>query len=205
MFAKQVNQCGAVALMAVLTQSCSMVQPPPDLEGGHLKESLATQKRINRYFHSVVVPELKTCWERVQGKGMIEMKYLYEHDSKGAWAFKKVEVGKSNLPEGQDAIALSCVRKAVTATSFPRESLDSGESYCIHWSWPVPLPQDTAQRAERMFRDNGGAGGTGGCDGRGTPPSCARCSQTAPDCLTVCVGFPSCTITPTPGGGVSSC
>ena len=69
--------CGGVlAIMAVLvaTLSCKPqvepkpeVKPTPELEGGKLQESVATQKRINRYFQSEVMPKLKTCWERVQG------------------------------------------------------------------------------------------------------------------------------------------
>ena len=164
------------------------------LEGGRLKESVAEQKRINRYFHAVVVPKLKPCWDQLQGKGTIEMKFRYEDNAKGEWAFKTLEGGKSNLPKGQDEAALACMQKAVTATSFPREKSDTGASYSINWDWPVPLPQDAAQRVERMLGSSGGAGT--GCDGEGASARCVKCSGSSGDysCPYVCVGYDSCTI-----------
>jgi len=160
------------------------------LEGGRLKESVAEQKRINRYFHTVVVPKLKTCWDQLEGKGAIEMKFRYEDNAKGEWAFKMLEGGKSNLPEGQAEAALACMRKAVTATSFPREKSDTGASYSINWDWPVPMPPDAAQQVERMLGSGGGEGG--GCDGHGASARCVTCSGGS--CIYVCVGYDSCTI-----------
>ena len=195
---------GAAAIMAMLvaTLSCKAVRPSPELEGGELKESVATQKRINSYFHSIVVPRVKTCWARVQGTGTIEMKYWYEADAKGGWVFKTLEVGKSNLPKGQDAIALACMQNAVTATSFPREASDSGESYLINWDWPVPLPPDAAQQVERMLGSSGGEGT--GCDGHGAPAKCVTCSGHPQTCIYVCVGSNTCEIAATSPGGFDS-
>lgn len=195
--------CGGVAVIMVLfvaALSCKpAVAPSPDLEGGKLQESVATQKRINGYFNSEVLPRLKTCWDRVQGKGTIEMKYRYENDAKGVWAFKTLEIGKSDLPDGQNATALACMQDAVTATSFPREATDTGESYLIDWVWPVPLPPDTAQQIARMLGSSGGQGT--GCDGHGAAAKCMTCSGFPTECLTVCVGEePPCTISQYPGG-----
>jgi hypothetical protein len=192
----------AIAMISILVAALACkpeVTPSPDLEGGKLKESVATQKRINRYFHSVVVPKLKTCWDRVQGKGTIEVKFWYENDAKDGWAFKTLEVGKSDLSEAQIATALACMQNAVTATSFPREASDTGESYLIDWVWPVPLPPDTEQQAARMLGSNGGEGT--GCDGHGAAAKCMTCSGFPTECLTVCVGEePPCTIRQYPGG-----
>ncbi len=177
-------------MMALIaTFSCTTVQPSPNLEGGRLKGSVATQKRINRYFYTMVVPNLKTCWDRVQGNGTIEMQYLYEDDAKGGWTFKTLKSGKSTLPKGQDEVALACMQKAVTGTSFPREG-GTGTSYLIHWNWPVPMPPDAAQQYESMLGSGGGEGG--GCDGHGASARCVTCSDHS--CIYVCVGFDQCTI-----------
>jgi hypothetical protein len=172
------------------------------LEHGRLKESVATQKRINRYFHSVVMPKLKNCWNRIQGNGTIEIKYSYEDKGKEEWAFQTLNVGKSDLPKGQDEVALACMQEAVASTSFPKEKTDrGGASYSINWSWPVPLPPDAAEQAEAMFRSNGGVGG--GCDGHGAAASCVTCSGQPVSCTAVCVGGdPPCDIkeNPLPGG-----
>jgi hypothetical protein len=191
-FGRGLMYCAVSAAMIALiaTFSCTTMQPSPVLEGGKLKESVATQKRINRYFHTAVVPNLKTCWDRVQGKGTIEMQYLYEDDAKGGWTFKTLKSGKSDLPKGQDEVALACMQKAVTGTSFPRES-DTGASYSIDWNWPVPMPPDAAQQYEIMLMSAGGAGG-GGCDGHGARARCVTCSDHS--CIYVCVGSDLCTI-----------
>jgi hypothetical protein len=174
------------------------------LEGGRLKESVAAQKRINRYFHTVVVPKLKTCWDRVEGKGTIEIKYRYEDDAKGGWTFKALKGGESSLPKGQDEVALACMQKAVTATSFPREKSDTGASYLMIWDWPVPLPPDAAQQVERMVGSSGGEGT--GCDGHGAPARCVTCSGSPLTCIYVCVGSDTCEVgATTPGGFDSIC
>lgn len=177
------------------------------LENGKLEESVATQKRINRYFHSVVMPKLKTCWNQIQGSGTIEMQYSYEDKAKEGWAFKTLKVGKSDLPKGQDEVALACMQKAVTATSFQKEKGDVGASYSINWSWPVPFPTDAPQQAEAMFRSNGGSG-EGGCDGHGAAASCVTCAGYPVSCVAVCVGGnPPCEMTENPlrGGFRRSC
>jgi len=199
---------GVAAIMFVLVAALSCkpqveptpeVGPTPELEGGKLQESVATQKRINRYFHSEVMPKLKTCWERVQGVGTIEMIYQYENDTKGGWAFKTLEVGKSDLPEGQNTTAMACMQNAVTGTSFPREASETGETFLIDWVWPVPMPPDAEQQIARMFDSSGGGEGGGGCDGHGKAAKCMTCGGAPVECLTVCVGEdPPCTITFSP-------
>jgi hypothetical protein len=172
------------------------------LEHGKLKESVARQKRINRNFHSVVVPKLKPCWDRVQGKGTIEIKYRYEGNAKSEWTFKELKGGDSNLPKGQDEAALDCMRKAVTGTSFPREKSDTGTSYLISWDWPVPLPPDSEQQVARMVGATGG-GGTG-CDGFGSKARCVTCSGSPLTCIYVCVGSDTCEVGATVPGGFDS-
>lgn len=120
------HSASTAAVLAVLvsTQSCTREQPSPDPASGSLKQSVATQKRLNRYFHGVVVPKMETCWKNIQGKGTIEMQYFHVRDAKGAWAFQDLNVGESSLPEGQNAVALACTEGAVSDTSFPEEAGD---------------------------------------------------------------------------------
>jgi len=180
---------GAVVIaVAVAAQSCRQL-PKPDREDPRFKESLAEQKRINRYFHDVVVPRLNTCWSKVQGTGTVEIGYTFEKNAKSDWGFRTLAVGKSSLPAGQDVVAANCMEQAVGGTSFPAEVRDEGESYLIRWDWPVPLPGDIKEQADKMFKDNGG-GGTG-CDGKGTAAKCFTCKG-ATQCLTVCVGYQTC-------------
>jgi hypothetical protein len=197
---EKVEKPGKTGGEAAPNVSGKLVQQSPDLEG-RLRESVATQKRINRYFHTVVVPNLKACWEQVQGKGTIEMKYWYEADAKGGWAFKQLRGGKSTLPESQAEVALACMQKAVMATSFPREG-DMGDSYLLNWTWPVPLPPDTDQQVARMVGSSGGEGT--GCDGHGASARCVTCSGSPLTCIYVCVGSDTCQVQATHPGGFDS-
>ena len=178
----------------------SPAQSRPASKDPRFQATVAAQKRINRYFHGVVVPKLKPCWARVQGKGTIGIKYLYADNGKGGWAFKTIHGSKSNLPKGQEEAAVSCMRKAVAGTSFPREKNERGASYQIGWTWPVPLPPDADQQVARMWGSNGGEGG--GCDGHGAEALCLTCNGR--DCPWVCVGYDECTQQATKPGGFDS-
>ncbi|MEW6144889.1 MAG: hypothetical protein AB1598_07725 [Thermodesulfobacteriota bacterium] len=207
---KLMSCVGVAFILFILSAafSCNKpaVEPSPELEGGNLQESIAAQKRINQYFSSEVLPKLKTCWDRVQGHGTIEMKYRFENDAKGGWAFKSLEIGKSDLSQDKNTAALACMKGAVDATRFSRDASDVGDSYLIDWVWPVPLPPDTDQQMARMFGASGGEGT--GCDGHGAPAKCMTCSGYPVECKTVCVGEePPCTIKDYgPGsGGLKAC
>jgi hypothetical protein len=172
------------------------------LERGKLKESVATQKAINDYFHASVVPRLKTCWGRLEGRGSIEIQYRFEDDGKGAWAFKTLRAGRSDLPKGQTDVAASCMQQAVSGTSFSRDQTAKSRSYSIDWTWPVPLPADADLQVARM---RGAVGGEGsGCDGHGAPARCVTCSGSPLSCIYVCVGSDTCEVQATTPGGFNS-
>jgi len=130
------------------------------------KVSLA-QTRVNRYFlNTTGAPKLKDCWSRLKGEGMIAMDFTYRK-SGGSWAFEKVAVTKSNLPKGQDAIAVQCLQDSLRTTSF---SIDTGNSreqsagkFVVRWTWPVPLPTTGTQLMARMSGGSGGLGDVAGC------------------------------------------
>ena len=162
---------------------------------GQTDRTVATQERINRYFHRDVIPKLRDCWKGVQGEGEIEIKLTYARAG-GGWRSERVERSGSTLPSGQDAVALRCMQEAVRGTSFPVEGGDSGgdsaggasgaDKFVVHWSWPVPLPASSAEFAAKKS----GGGSTGGCDGRGAKEKCWNCD--GDKCKKVCVGYNAC-------------
>jgi len=114
--------------------------------------------------------KLNTCWDQVQGKGRSKW-VLVEDDAKGGWP-QDAQGRQIHLAERPDEVALACMQKAVTATSFPKEG-DTGASYFIDWNWPVPMPPDTDQQVARMI---GPAERGTGCDGHGASARCVTCS-----------------------------
>lgn len=198
-------------LLAVLiaTQSCKQnqtrqvnVQQPPESEGVpsiSCEKAIATQDRINRYFHKAVVPKAKACWRQVKGQGSVSVEFIYKKAG-SKWAAEAM----TTLPAGQDAIALKCLQEAVPGTSFPVEQDDgSAEEFFINWTWPVPLPKDANEAAQRMS-SSGGEGGPAKCgDPEGPPPQCKDCFHYSPIlgipgvsfCADACVGYRTCTPT----------
>lgn len=162
-----------------------------------VQRTISTQQRLNSYFHSDVIPKLKNCWTRVQGKGTIEIEHTYTKEASGKWVSENVAVIKSTLPRRQDTVALQCMQDSVRATSFSSQVSDGNEQrYVVRWTWPVPFPANAAEQTAAMFRSNGGVGEGGGCDGHGAQPSCYTCDSTS-SCIPVCVGYKSCLL----GGG----
>ena len=157
-----------------------------------LERTATTQQRLNRYFHSQVMPTLKNCWTRVQGRGTIEIEHLFTRDGDN-WIAGKLTVAKYSLPREQVGVALQCMQNAVRGTSFPAEAGDGeGNSYLANWTWPVPFPPDAERLTSAMFSSKPKGGG-GGCDGRGSLPKCFFC-ETSKTCKKVCVGFKNCVL-----------
>jgi hypothetical protein len=107
------------------------------------------QNRVNRHFREVIArSKLRECWSRLQGRGGIAFDFNYKRSGE-RWAFEKLELLKSNLPAGQDEIALRCMQESISATSFPVEKADVSEAYAktrvVRWKWPVPLPPKGAK------------------------------------------------------------
>lgn len=174
----------------------------PKADDPRFRATVATQKTINRYFHGTVMPKLKSCWGRVQGKGTVEVKYIYADNGKGGWSFQNIPASRSDLPKGQEKAAVDCMQQAARGTSFPKEKTDKGKSYLISWAWPVPMPPDADQQVARMWGSSGGEGG--GCDGRGAAARCLTCKGSPLTCVYVCVGSTSCEVQATTPGGFNS-
>ena len=198
--------CAISALALAAHASCRSSTPPSPLEGGRLKESVQTQKTINRYFQDVVVPKVKPCWDGLQGTGTIELKFVYVKAGAG-WTGSTVEAGESALAPDQSAAAAKCMQEAVQGTALPLRLTGDDESYALNWSWPVPLPTDAVAQFARMQNEEGGGDGTG-CDGHGAKARCVTCAGQPLSCIGVCVGGdPPCSMTenPLPGGFSRTC
>jgi hypothetical protein len=187
-----------VLLLAAAVVPACRANPAPPLEIGGGRDVIASQNRINRYFHQNVVPKLKTCWSRLQGEGTIDLEFVYRRAG-AEWAWEGLSVTGSTLRDDQTSLAQQCMRDAASATSFRVEG-DDGEApeFVVDWRWPVPWPQDVTALA-RMA----GAGGIiwGDC-GLGKLSKCKDC---LPDkktkkltCQSVCIGYTTCT--PNPDG-----
>jgi hypothetical protein len=161
------------------------------------ENTVATQQRINRYFHGDVVPKLKDCWDRINGPGTIMFEYNYGRAG-SRWTFQKVSVKNSSLPAGQNSVALKCMQDAVRSTSFAGEGAELKEkTFVLNWTWSVPFPADAEQLKTAMWGRRGSGGGgssSGGCDGRGAAAACYNCKLESPvSCPKVCVGYQTCT------------
>lgn len=189
------------AFLTLLVSSPAGGQSRPAPKNPRFQATVATQKRINRYFHGSVAPRLKACWSRLSGKGTIEIRYLYGDGAKG-WSFQSIQASRSDLPKDQEKAAVACMQQAVAGTSFPREKTEKGKTSSISWAWPVPLPPDADQQVARMWGSSGGEGG--GCDGHGAPARCVTCSGSPLTCVYVCVGSDSCEVQSTTPGGFNS-
>jgi hypothetical protein len=163
-----------------------------------LKKEVATQKRISKYFHDMVMPKLAKCWDPLKGPGSVT--FDYDFVRRGTeWIFEKTILFHSTIPDDQNGAALKCMREAVKGTSFKADGAaetPKQKRFLVSWSWPVPFPPDSEEQYKTMMMSIGG-GGYYGCDGHGAPPKCKACnynagSPSASCCVTVCVGYTSC-------------
>jgi hypothetical protein len=192
---------GIVALTSVLlvyartqkSRSVSQpIQPSATKEQRDADErTVATQTRVNHYFHSDVIPKLRSCWGKLRGQGMIGIEHTYRKAG-NIWVSDKLATSNSTLPKGQEAVALKCMTDSVRGTSFPAQD-DEGaaESFVLKWNWPVPLPAN-ADQVRAMVINNGGGSGKG-CDGHGAAAACFTCTtNSGGTCSKVCVGATAC-------------
>jgi hypothetical protein len=170
-----------------------------------LEKEVAAQKRVATFFHDKVTPRLGSCWSSLKGTGDIRMEYTFARRD-NTWAPEKLLLAHSTMPDDQNDAALRCMQGAVNEAALSIDASDGDtKELFISWSWPVPFPQDSERQYQVMMRSNGGGGGWG-CDGRGTPAKCKRCvsSGASSCCVTVCVGYVSCSFSQS-GGKVVGC
>jgi len=149
------------------------------------------QNQLNRHFSDAVVTStLRECWSRLQGDGAIVFDFTYKR-SGSRWTFDKIALIKSNLPAGQDEIALRCMQQSVGSTSFSVKVAElreaNGQNFVARWTWPVPLPPKGTV-VEHI--NDGGLGSQGKCfycKKSGVPPyntTCVPLKSGKSDCRT---------------------
>ena len=134
-----------------------------------VEADIAAQNRINSVFYVALLPKVKSCWSGLSGKGDVTFKYVYRREGNN-WMWQQQEIEESSLPQDQTAVALKCMQEAAQGSSFPMEASEAGrrsQEFVLHWTWPVPFPQDTTALG-RMIDTGGG--------GEGCRKSCVDCS-----------------------------
>ena len=188
---------GALALLAAgCDRTPSDEQHVTQPEAATSVESdIAAQNRINSVFYVALVPKIKECWSRVAGKGDVTFKYVYRREGTN-WVWQQHEIEGSSLAEDQKAIALQCMQEAAQGSSFPMEASEAArrsQEFVLHWTWPVPFPQDVTALGRMIDTGGGGEGCTKSCvdcscpfipGGGGTVCSCkSTCSGYTPPCV----------------------
>jgi len=160
------------------------------------QEALETQRNVNRYFHSQVIPKLEHGWSELKDTGKYvtyHYRYIKKHNR---WEFNEMEKMESTLSPHNDTVAQRFMAKAVVGSFFPIEKrLEKDSVFDLYWTWPMPFPEGTFDQNTGEFtpRLNNSGGRTGGCDGRGTKAYCKSCGRDM-TCINVCVGSKTCKV-----------
>jgi len=183
-------------LLLIISPACGRKHSEPisdALRPVSEQEALETQRNVNRYFHSQVIPKLSHGWAELKDTDKY-VTYHYEYVKRhNRWQFNQMDKVESTLSPHNDTVAQRFMAKAVVGSSFPIEKrMEKDSVFNLYWTWPMPFPEGTFDQNTGEFtaRQNNG-GSTGGCDGRGTRAHCNVCSRNL-DCLLVCVGAAEC-------------
>jgi hypothetical protein len=182
-------------LLLALVQGCTRPADPPRQIGPSPEQlaakERATEERLTGYFRGILTPNLRSCWERVQGTGSVAFAMTYAN-SGGRWTLAELHPTSSTLTADQDGIATGCVKQALAGTSFGVDKVDTAFAngaastrFIVNWSFPVPLPADASAI---MAKAPGG--------GAGSPASCWYCGHDLKTgdgaCLAGKSGYPGC-------------
>jgi hypothetical protein len=169
-------------------------EPTPDaMPSISCEKAIATQNRINRYFHGSVVPTLGACWAGIAGSGTVQVTFGFKRD-KELWVPAAAAVRSTTLSAADADRALGCLKASIKGTAFAVEDDDKdADAYNVHWSFPVPMPRNLDEAAARMNVNTGGSR----CGGsEGPKEACWSCWYQPVFgwswCSGACVGFSSC-------------
>ena len=82
------------------------------------QEAMETQKNINRYFHSQVIPKLVNGWKELKDTNKF-VTYHYEYLKRhNRWEFNGMDVVETTLSPHNDTVAQRFMAKAVVGTIF---------------------------------------------------------------------------------------
>lgn len=170
-------------------------EPPPDaIPSISCEKAIAGQYRINRYFHGSVLPTLGACWSGLSGSGTVQVTFGFQRQ-KEMWVPATAVVRSTTLSAADADRALGCLTSSVKGTAFAVETDDKdAAAYNVHWSFPVPMPQNLDEAGTRMAMTTVGAGHCGGSEG--PKEACWDCFY-LPGlkwswCSGACMGFSSC-------------
>ena len=155
---------------------------------------LGAQNRVNRYFHSDVVPKLTGCWSTLKSRGGVTVHVTYRREA-NRWQAPNARAIRSTLAKGEDAVALNCLQSALRGTSFPTKDTDAeATQFQITWGLPVPWPKDAADVIARISTGGGGGKDCGGPEG--PAPACWDCAYIpfigVSYCARSCAGYTNC-------------
>jgi hypothetical protein len=153
---------GAGALLALVSLACTRTEPGSGSVLADLEKTIASQQTVNHYLFTSVTPKLRTCWDKVQGEGTVDLALRYRR-SEGHWVFERADSIRSTLPPEQAAIALGCMQESAAGSSFDLDEPPGGkdfEQFVLKWTWLVPLPPEGS---EVMARRAGGLTPAAGC------------------------------------------
>jgi hypothetical protein len=158
-------------------------------------EVIATQNRINTYFHRGVVPRLLACWNGLRHPGTVAVTFEFAKRG-GFWIPGNTSLRSSSSADGEQA--RGCLAAAVAGTAFPVDVTD-GETtaFNLNWSFPIPWPRDMNEVMARI--NTGGGPRAGECGGsEGPPPACQWCHFNSTwhfsYCGSACVGYIDCAV-----------
>jgi hypothetical protein len=135
-------------------QSRGADAPPPEaMPSVSCMKAMALQNRMNRYFHRAVVPRMAACWRGIRDAGTVSVSFDYQR-SGDQFVPRSSKIRKSTLASPTETErALGCLRDAIAGTGFAVEAEDRDlPAFALHWSFPVPMPEDLDAAAARIVR-----------------------------------------------------
>ncbi|MEO5824020.1 MAG: hypothetical protein ABIT71_26230 [Vicinamibacteraceae bacterium] len=160
------------------SQSRPEMPPPEGIPSVSCMQAMALQNRMNRYFHRAVVPRMVSCWRGIRDAGTVSISFDYQR-SGDQFVPRASKIRESTLAAPVETErALACLQSAIVGTGFAVEAEDKDiPAFALHWSFPVPMPEDLDAAAARIVMlDNGSGPRAGQCGGsEGPKPACSDC------------------------------
>lgn len=161
------------------------------------KDMDITEANINEHFVDDVAPHLASCFEGLAATGAIATVHDYKRDDEGYWVADGLLMEASTFEGPLADRVLGCMRNAANGTRFGPDAGDHGiTSLTLHWTWPVPLPDDWND--PRPLMGGSGFGSSSSVCPRGKAPKCWKCNKQKSHyqtCDKVCAGFKYCSTT----------
>jgi hypothetical protein len=188
----------SLLLLLIIVIACGKKHAVDTLSSDSIsdQEALETQRNVNRYFHSQVIPKLEHGWSELKDTGKYvtyHYRYIKKHNR---WEFNEMEKMESTLSPHNDTVAQRFMAKAVVGSFFPIEKrLEKDSVFDLYWTWRClfrkeHFDQNTGEfKARQMMAEMAQVV----CDGKGTKAYCKACGE-GNTCINVCVGYSECSV-----------